>query len=671
MMIRTTGVLAISLLAACTIPAETAPESPATSTSKADPKQDTLRLNNGGVVQGRIVEETPRSVTIDRGDCLSTYPKAAIASIDYSKERAAAAALAPSEPVPMRPPNTWLPRRHEGEAAEQTEVLFYDKHDLKDCLGEGLAESHVNLPDVALFADPGGKIRIQDPRRWGYHVHLAAQGLRVPVGKPGLTLDVPKDEARWPEWLSVVSPAQEVKVVSDGEKEETRRSYAIPDAVLARLRPLSGADAMLAAQPFSGGKASKTPNGTLWAFTLPRNHRQFLVFLLDPERRHGEILNSSYIGYGDTLLAADLMIDTVGADGVTRGRVLVVPYPDGIAPDGPGVEPLVVYAGPVTDPTTVARLALPPRESLQLPPRAASTRADLLVSHYDVSRAIPQSIVVAHGTGRPTRGVTRVSRELTAETPDEVVKIDLTALPEDQFPAVAWMYQRRSYHWRWTGGMLAEAAPQEVPAAPAVITKLTRVKRHDSIAHVLPLLFTGPKPPAASAAAARRGPSPLAAVAGGMATALLRDSLSRGGDGGSTAPLTPVAAPSGPGTDGGTISNVTYVYITAPPHMPSGGYDAPRGGGGGGGMSGLYQYTSGSTGVFTLPGSTSAARHSAYGGYGTYNAQSGTYTNQQGQVTYDPATGQTTQQSQPEMYMSQNGQLNFRMRTTRGGNSNP
>ena len=88
--------------------------------------------------------------------------------------------------------------------------------------------------------------------------------------------------------------------------------------------------------PFVSHNAT-TANGSLWAFTLPRNSRQFFVYLLDRNRRHGEILKAAYVGYGETILAADLIVDIVGADGIALGRVLALPYPDHLSADGPGI----------------------------------------------------------------------------------------------------------------------------------------------------------------------------------------------------------------------------------------------------------------------------------------------------------------------------------------------
>jgi hypothetical protein len=521
---------------------------------------DAIRLTSGDVIRGRIVEENARAVMIERENMVSSYPRGSIYGIDYSKKRwqDRRQSFAAAEPVPSsaRPSTTWLPRTDPRDPVKQTEVLFHDTHAPADCLGPALTRAHQELPDLRLFIEPGGRLVLHDPKQWGYHAHLPGGALRIPAGKPGLSIDLPKNDATLPETVAFVSPAQEIKV---GE----RTSYALPDAVFAVLQPIAVAEAMLAAQPFAGGRALSTPNGTMWAFTLPRNSRQFFVYLLDPQRRHGEILKAAYVGFGDTILAADLMIDVVGADGVALGRVLAVPFPDHVSADGPAREPLVVYAGPLKDPTAIATLALPPREAVQLPPKTSSTKADILVSHYEVSPSVPQQSVLAHGVGRPTKDVSLAARAITAAEPDQIVKIDLSSLPEERFPAVVWLYQRRTFQWKTTGGYLAPATALPVP--PLRETKLAKVKQSDAIPHVLPLLFTGPKP--ATLAASSRGWEPAADVAGGMANGLMREALSResGGLGSLTQNITPQTPSDGPGN----ISNTTYVYITSPPHTPA------------------------------------------------------------------------------------------------------
>ena len=523
---------------------------------------DAIRLTSGEVVRGRIVEENARQVLLEREDRVSLYPRSVVAGIDYSKEgwRARSERLRPAEsPASVPPPSSWYPRAEAGEGMRHEEVLWYAKHPLEECLGPALAGSLRRFPEIRLFAVPGGRIVLQDPRKWGYHAHVwPGDRLEKPAGKPGLAIPVPEKVSEIPEAIAFVSPAQEIRSLEVPE----RSSYAVPDALYAVILPVDQADGMLAGQPFSGGRPASTRNGSLWAFTLPRNSSHFLVYLLDAERQHGEILKSAFVACGDTVLAADLMIDVEAPGGAVVSRVLVVPFPDGLSADGPAPEPLVVCSGPTQDPTAVVSLGVPPRQAVQLPARPPSTRADILVSHYEVSQEVPQSLILAHGTGRPTSGVALVERELTPQTADEVVKIDLSSLPEERFPAVVWFHHRRTFAWRTAGGFLPRVPRQDLPV-PAEV-KLSRVKRGEPIPHVLPIYFQGPRPRAAVSAV----PGAAAGVAGGMSGALMQDALAREagrGLSGLTTSLAPTAAVGGGGSG---MTSVTNVYITSPTHTP-------------------------------------------------------------------------------------------------------
>jgi len=628
----------LALLGACSTAGRGSP--PHAGTGDARDGQDTVRLVNGDVVQGRILEDSGRQVVIERESVVSTYPRSAIFSIDYSKQgwqdRRAPLQSPETPPEAAKPSTTWLPRTDPRDPIQQTEVLFHDTHAVVDCLGAVLAKAHQDLPDLRLFVEPGGRLLLHDPKQWGYHAHLSGGVLRIPAGKPGLSIDVARDEAALPESVAFVSPAQEIKA-GDGEG---RRSYALPDAVVAAVKPLSVAETLLSVQPFAGGKPSRTPNGTIWAFTLPRNSRQFFVYLFDPTRKHGEILKASYAAYGETLLAADLMIDVLGTDGLALGRVLVVPFPENLSADGPAREPLTVFAGPVKDPTLVTTLALPPREALQLPAKPAATRADILVSHYDVSSSVPQAVVLAHGLGRPNRDVTIVTRELTPADPDLIAKIDVSALPEERFPAVAWLYQRRTYVWKTTGGYFPRVPEAVVP--PRRESRLARIRKSEAIPHVTPLLFVGPQP----RQAAIRGADPAAQVAGGMAAGLLHDALTHGSGGmGNVTQIAPAAAPA---TESGAVSNVTYVYITSPPHTP--GSDlmsmSPQSltNGSDGTLYGLHYNSPGGGGTrFAAPGSPGTGP----GGFvmqpvGSQDMRSGATYGTDGGVIFNPQTGTTS-----------------------------
>lgn len=600
----------------------------------ADPSKDAVRLTTGEVLQGRIVEEGPSHVSIESGGRVLQCPRATVYQVAYSpesyrsKSAPARAAGAEAPRGTAEPPASWYPRRGAQEPVEQKEVLWYDAHLWTECLGV-LADEHRRVPEIVLFAEPGGKIVLQDSRQWGYHAHVfPGDRLLKPAGKPGLAIELPKEEGALPDGVAFVSPAQEVAAGI----ESKRTSYAPPDALYARVRPRSQAEGMLASQPFAGGKPAETATGKLWAFAVPRNATQFLVYLFDAERRHGQILRGAFAAYGETILAADLMVDVEGADGVAIGRVLVVPFPDGLSADGPAPEPVTIYAGPVEDPSPVARVAVPPRVAIQLPARTPATRADVLVAHYDVARGVPESVVLAYGTGRPVAGgdAKVVSRELTVEKPDELVKIDLSSLAEERFPAVVWFSHRRTFAWRGAGGYLPRVAALEVP--PRREGKLTRVKKNVPVPHVLPLYFGGPKPALAAAGSA----DPGAGVAGGMSAALMQDALAReaGRFPFSIAPSLGVR----PGEGGGNLSSVTNVYILAPQHIPA------DGGGAGPNLSGV-QYSN----VAGWPTNIGPGMP----GTNMWNSPVGTigpgsvYRDSSGAVLYDPASGRTTYQGVP------------------------
>src|SRR3982750_1759943 len=68
----------LALLGACSTPGRGS--SPHAGTGDARDGQDTGRLVNGDVVQGRILEDSGRQVVIERESVVSTYPRPAIFS---------------------------------------------------------------------------------------------------------------------------------------------------------------------------------------------------------------------------------------------------------------------------------------------------------------------------------------------------------------------------------------------------------------------------------------------------------------------------------------------------------------------------------------------------------------------------------------------------------------
>jgi hypothetical protein len=274
-----------------------------------------------------------------------------------------------------------------------------------------------------------------------------------------------------------------------------------------------------------------------------------------------------------------------------------------------------------------------------MPSKPSSTKATLLISHFEVSPNVPQTAITAWGTGRPSTGdVTLETKELSVKDADRLVRLDLSKMPEDRFPAVAWFYHRRTYAWKSTGGM---SVPPGVPIAMPEPVKLTKVKKSDPIPHVLPLLFMGPKPEVA--AAAQVAGTPPVMVSGGMSTSLMADSFAREAGGVAshalTSSLTNPVAPAGGGAAGQGVSSVTNVYITSPTHSPtSGGELAP--------INGATSRTSSPGGVFMsqTPGWNNGGAPNPWGmgAMGPIGTQrDGIYRDYRGNVVYDSATGTT------------------------------
>src|SRR5688500_18925111 len=90
--------------------------------------EDVVRLTNGEVIKGKVLEENPRQVIVERDERVVTLPRAAVYSIDYAKEswREKNARMSASEPPPSpRPASTWVARAHPSERIEQNEVLWF------------------------------------------------------------------------------------------------------------------------------------------------------------------------------------------------------------------------------------------------------------------------------------------------------------------------------------------------------------------------------------------------------------------------------------------------------------------------------------------------------------------------------------------------------------------
>lgn len=589
--------------------------------SPSAPDEDVFYLSNREVVRGKIVGEDQYRVAIQKPDGRTTVVQQnMITAADFSADSYKARTAPPMQPPdPARPANAkpttnWIPCSDPQAAPEKAILVDWKaSHEWPRCTGERLAKAHENFPEVRLFLPPSGKMVVYDRRNFGFHAHVMPKGFYAPSDQAGLSIPIPEKEGEMPEAIALVSDAGEFKATEGGKE---RKSFVLGDVFYAGLRPLSQAQATLAVQPFAGGKPQEGAKGPLWAFGLTRSQNQWILYVLDgPERKNAKNLKSSYPACGDTILNADLIVDVEAPDGDVVGRVFVLPYPD----DTPaaGDLPVTLYTGPRHDPTALATVKLPPRQELVLPPKPPGTKADVWIHAFEVTKDLPQSLVVAWGTGNPSSSaVTTSGRELTPDKADEKVTIDLAGRAEDEFPAVAWLYSRRTMAWRTAGGFKPPVPELNVPASQP--RPLTRVKVSPPIPHCLPIYFTGPKP-----LAIKNGDPAVAGMGSGLTNAVMQDALAR--QAGNIPNLT-----SNLGTNLGaspTYSNTTYVNVSVPPHTASplsgSTYTPPPSG----------RYWSGTPG----PAETIFAGDAKSTMGGWYDQSTGVYRNNQGQKVWDPS----------------------------------
>ncbi|MFN3484319.1 MAG: hypothetical protein ACK44W_02380, partial [Planctomycetota bacterium] len=594
---------------------------------------DVIHTVDKEAIRCRIVAETASQVTYEgAGGRTSVLSRGFVRKIDYGPEtwkRLTERPLRPAEGAgeSREAAGSWFARRSASEGVEVREITWQERSDFKDVIGEKWAEACRRTPELHLFLPAGGAMVLGDPRGWGYHARTWPDGaLHLPEGKAGLRVPLPAEEGRLPEAVAFVSPSMEMKT----REEAARMSYAPSDVIYAAAHPAAHQEGMLAAQPFSGGAPRKTPLGELWAFGLPRNAESWWLYAADGEARaHRKVLDTLGVAFGDTLLVPEVVIDVKAADGAVAARMLLLPYPDEVGLDA--AASVTLFVGTPKDPSPLARVALPPRQAVIAPLRPPATRADVWVQHYDVSPRIPQRLLIAYGTGRPTAGATVVEREIAPESADERVRLDLSGRAEEEFPAVVWFSARRTFVWRTPGGRL-ERGPEAPQEGAVEALRLARTKRSGPLSHVVPIYFRGPAPVGAAGVARGGGADPAAAAVGGMSSALLQDALRREAGGPVVFPAQPIsgpaAAPAGGASNG--LSNTTYVQVVVPPHtFGGGGLGGMAGAFGGGGVvpppAGMYLTGPGAAGATSLAGLTSSAMPVAgyMDGSGNYYSPSG------------------------------------------------
>ena len=553
---------------------------------KAPRKPDILYLHDGSEIEGQIIRMDDRVIQVRHEDGSTEYiPPGAVLRARLSPTTEKELNARPMRPVPVARKtalSSWYPRAYSDEPVNHVEITWWDKHDFSgkgSCAGQ-LAESYKKFPEMQLYLPPGGWLILRDRRQVGYHAHTFPEGFHKPVEKRVLRIPVPKDEGSIPSAVAFVSPSQETEA-KDGSK---RKGVAISAVIYAETMPISHQEAALTRQPFGGGGPQTTQWGKLWAFSLTRNHATWFIYLADESGTHSRFLKTAYAAYGNTVLEANVAIDCLDPAGKAVGRVLVVPFPD----DSVTTESVVtIYSGKYDNPTPIVNVPVPPRERIITPGQPSDTKADIRIHHYGVSKEVPQSIILAYGTGRATsEDVKKIERELTPDTADEHLLLDMSDKEETEFPALAWLYQRRTMAWSTGGGRLVVGPDLRVP--PPDPQKLTRFTWAPPISHITPVLFLGPNPPTPHAF---QGPSPGTQFAGGMANGLAQDALAReaaGNLGNFTGNINPNLS----GGDGGYYSNTSNIYVSIPPAGPgglstggmTGGYTPPPAGMYGSGM---------------------------------------------------------------------------------------
>ncbi len=538
----------------------------------AEEEPDVLHLTTKEVVRGKVQSLTPMVILEREDGKMQQISPGAVYSIEYSKESYARLFM-PMRPAPAAPAATafssWYPRSNSNVDVKLNEIDWSYEHPFSgdnSCVGSQIADSYKKHPEFPLFCPPGGKIVLEDFRKRDYHAHFLPSGLFQPK-EPGAGLTIPLPEKDLPEAVAFVSPAMR----NEAGDDQKHQSWMPSDALYALLRSSDQADAVLGRQPFAGGKALKTPFGDLWAFGLPKDRDTWYLYLQDsPAHAHSKVLGKIFAGFGSTLLKANLAINVQLPDGTLTGRVLVLPNPDAAA-DGPAI--VALYTGTETDPAPFASVALPPRENIVTPTQPPATKADVMIQHYEIAKEVPQSIVIAYGTGRPTSGVTLIDRPLTPDTADQQIKLDFSSDAAETFPKVLWLAERRTYAWSLTGGRLVTGPAILLPAPTK--QRLTTYKWAPPISHVLPILFKGPA--VQTAAVSGPGSNAVAPIVGGMANGLIHDAMLRESGGSGYNPAIPIQNPGNGGNNGGGSSNTSVVNITVPPPGPGSvsGFSAP------------------------------------------------------------------------------------------------
>ena len=602
---------------------------------------DVLYMIDYTEIRGSIVD-SGATYSVARPDgVITTVPRSHVKRVDLSPATQARLnnpmTPAPAAPRASRPVSShFLPRSDPRDpiSTPYDPIMWNKVKNLRDIVGPELAMSHLDNPDSKFFLPANTTLVFRDMRRGGYRLVLVGQNQVVEAKKkPGVTIDFP-DAASIPKGLAFVSSAIEIKSLLNHK----RTSWVPPDVFYVETAPMGAVGAILGSEPFTGGKPQKTRMGDCWAFALPRNKHQFIVYLIDPNPRMplSNALSTTFIGFQDKFLVPDYVIDVLrpNADGSAKSlisRMFVLPYPPGLSPETAPGDSLSAYFGPPTDASRLASFPLPPRQAVQLPQQPPAVKANVLVSYFNVAKTIPQVTITAWGTGRPTIPTkkAKVKTELLkGQDHDEIVRMDVSKHEKDMFPVSAWFYHRRSYVWRQSGGMLTP--PEPFPAAEGEIPKKWQSVQNVQTPHALPILFLGETPKQGNASA-----GPASGLAAGLGNAFLQDALRR--EGGGSNFNRGGAGGAGGGSDD-TMTNTTNIHLTVPDQVPMGmptqkmqvqsTSNAPP--------AGRYLSSPNDINMRGHAARARAAGNSPMGQHGYSNTNTGVHRDPQGNVVYDP-----------------------------------
>lgn len=487
----------------------------------------------GRKLSGTILYSDARQTVIDCGDRVWVVPKFGGNAEAFTKEnwekRTGTAPVA-TAPAPAALASSWIPRHYASEKVDCSPVLFVGTVSAEETIGKEILKDLRDHPDLLLFAPRGGRIVLHDPeKRYGWRAHSwpapAGQKDRfLPATEdPDFVFSLPEKAGDFPDQVIFAGTSAEFKNTEGVSKSASYVPGATESII---LRQGDQAEAMLARQKYAGGRPQETPyHSFAWIYALPKGISEWYAVYLDVSGKSSEMLRASTLGYAEGEVIPDYVMDIESAKGTLLGRVWVLPNLP-ISADGPAPRQVGIYSGKGKDFQHVAWIKVPARMSLEGPQAPPATTARLLLSAYDVNAKGPETLSVAYGTGRPTSGVTLVSRPLDPKNSDELVKIDASAAAATglEWPVVYWLSARRTTEHDLTGGMLRRGPLLDLLPETPVRQFRFKIRNPKDAPHLVPIKFLGPKLPPPPGSGVAAGPGVASGLGGGfMADALGRE----------------------------------------------------------------------------------------------------------------------------------------------------